>query len=86
MDRKDIDVKLESDFLEVSGERKRPGNTDSTQGYLNERAYGKFARRFRLPKDIDTTKLAAELKDGLLQITLPKKAEAQPRSIEIKGN
>ncbi len=84
LDRKQIDVKLEGSTLEISGERKRPEKSGSWQGYPNERTYGKFARRFTLPKDVETTKLAAEFKDGLLQVTLPKKKEAQPQSIEIK--
>lgn len=86
IDRKDIDVKLENHSLQVSGERKCPETEGSWQGNLKERAYGKFSRRFSLPKDVDNTQLAAEFKDGLLQVTLPKKKESQPRSIDIQGS
>jgi len=48
-----------------------------------ERAYGTFLRSFTLPSVVDTNKIKAEFKDGLLQLTLPKKEEAKPKQISI---
>ena len=85
IEREAINVKLESNSLDISGERKRTELCENSQAYTNERVYGEFSRRFKLPKDVDSTGLTAEFKNGLLEISLPKKKEAQPRSIEIKG-
>ncbi|HYV42603.1 MAG TPA: Hsp20 family protein, partial [Thermoanaerobaculia bacterium] len=49
-----------------------------------ERAYGTFVRTFALPMDADETKIAAEYKDGLLQLHLPKLARPLPKTIEVK--
>lgn len=49
----------------------------------SERVQGAFARAFTLPSTMDTEKEAAELKNGVLTLTLPKKAEAQPKQIKV---
>lgn len=69
--QEDLDISVEKDVLTIKGERKGP------------RLGGSFSRAFTLPKHVDAEKIAASLKDGVLTLTLPKKAEAQPRSIKI---
>ena len=49
-----------------------------------ERAYGRFERRLALPSDVDPQQVAAEFKDGVLKVHLPKPPSAKPKSIEVK--
>src|SRR5215831_1863201 len=49
-----------------------------------ERSYGSFMRSFSLPEDADGTKVAAEYKDGVLKVHLPKSEKSQPKAIEVK--
>jgi len=51
--------------------------------HLVERAYGTFMRSFTLPNVVDTDKIKAEFKDGLLRVVLPKREEAKPKQISI---
>jgi HSP20 family protein len=48
-----------------------------------ERAYGRFARSFTLPEDADGNNVAAECKDGVLKVHLPKSERAKPKTIEV---
>jgi HSP20 family protein len=48
-----------------------------------ERAYGQFSRSFTLPNVVDTEKIKAEFRDGILRVTLPKREEAKPKQISI---
>jgi HSP20 family protein len=76
MKKEDIKVEFLGKRLTVTGERQRLGNMESTQ---------KFARAFELPKAVDSSQIEAQYQDGVLNIAIPKAAEAQPRSIEIKS-
>jgi HSP20 family protein len=49
-----------------------------------ERSYGSFTRSFNLPDGVDPGKVSADLRDGVLSLTLPKVPEVQPKKIEIK--
>jgi HSP20 family protein len=49
-----------------------------------ERRYGRFARSFRLPEDADESRIDAKAKDGVLRLTLHKREQVKPRSIEVK--
>lgn len=82
---KDSDIKIEiaQNVLSLSGERKQ----DAPEGYAvhrRERAPVKFARSLALPCKIDADKATATVTDGVLTLTLPKAAEAQPRQIAVK--
>ena len=50
-----------------------------------ERSYGQFVRSFSLPNNVDREKIQATFKDGLLQVELPKREDAKPRTIRISG-
>lgn len=79
---KDVEIRMENDTLTVKGERKF--EQPQGRGYHRiERSYGTFARSFTLPSTVDTERVRADYKAGVLTITLPKKDVAKPRTIRI---
>lgn len=71
---------------EQDAEKKDEGGSEAEekpQYLLRERRRSSFSRSFTLPKDIDETGVSANFKNGVLSITIPRKAEAQPRKITI---
>jgi HSP20 family protein len=80
---RDIDVQLTDNRLNVSGRRDSEKTERGDTYYATERAYGTFTRSFTLPDGVERDKLRAELKDGVLRITAPKRPEAQPRKISV---
>lgn len=85
IERDAIDVKLEDNTLILSGKRVRETEGDDTRAFRRERVYGSFVRSFNLPKTVDATRITAEYKNGVLEITVPKAEEAKPRKIDIKA-
>lgn len=83
MKKEDINVSLHDGNLIISGERKSETKSEGTEVYRAERYFGKFQRSVSLPPTVATTKVAAEYKDGVLTVTLPKSEEAKPRQIEV---
>jgi HSP20 family protein len=84
VDLKDIDVRVENQTLTISGERKFE-KSDTTKGYHRiERSYGTFVRSFSVPNTFDTETIAAEFKNGVLSVTLPKKEAAKPRQVKVE--
>jgi HSP20 family protein len=83
MVREDIDITVDNGTLTIKGEKKFSSEVKEEQFHRFERRYGSFSRSFSLPTRIDTDKVRAEFKDGVLSITLPVKAEAKPRQIEV---
>ena len=81
LEQSDVDITIDKNVLSVRGERK----TQSPDGGYQhrERAQGAFTRAFTLPATVDVEAVGAEMKSGVLTITLPKKAEAKPRQIKI---
>ena len=80
-----LEVTVEDGVLKITGER--PNTFDEAEVLrwrLKERETGQFTQQFRLPVEIDRDKVSAEYKHGILNITLPKAPEAQPKRIEIK--
>jgi len=83
VDQKNIDVRVENQTLTISGERKFE-HEDSGKGFHRiERNYGNFSRSFAVPNSFDTDKIAANYKNGVLSVTLPKKEAAKPRQIKV---
>jgi HSP20 family protein len=81
----DVSVEVEDNVLTLSGERKLE-HEDKREGYHRiERAYGSFSRSFVLPRTVDTQGIEAEMKDGTLHLRLPKRAESQPRRIDVRA-
>ena len=84
VDAKDVDIQIEGNSLTLRGERKLE-KADQRDGYHRiERTYGAFSRSFTLPTSVDVEHIAADSKDGVLRIVLPKKAETKPRQIKVQ--
>jgi len=83
IDPKDVDVRVENNVLTLQGERKFESEVKREEYHRVERAYGTFSRSFTLPNVVDTDKIKAEFKDGLLRVVLPKREEAKPKQISI---
>lgn len=80
---KDVDVRVENNILTLKGERRADQEVQQESYQRVERSYGAFTRSFTLPSVVDTDKIKAEFKDGVLRLTLPKKEEAKPKQISI---
>ena len=83
MKREDISVVVENNTLTLKGERKFDGVAQKEQFHRVERAYGTFSRSFTLPQTVDTAKVAAEYKNGVLSVRLPLREEAKPRQVKV---
>jgi HSP20 family protein len=83
MDEKNIEVKLADGGLTIKGEKQEEKEEKKKDYYLNERHFGSFERSFQLPDGVDTNKIEATLKKGLLKVTLPKTPEAQKAEKKI---
>ena len=81
----EIEIQTENGMLTLRGERKFEKETDGKSYHRVERSYGQFVRSFSLPNNVDREKIQATFKDGLLQVELPKREDAKPRTIRISG-
>ena len=81
--KEDVSVRVEDGVLSISGERKAEVAKEEKKIHRVERAYGRFTRSFRLPENADASKVTARFKDGVLQVTLPKVAEAKASAVKI---
>jgi HSP20 family protein len=84
IDPKDVDVRFENGVLTLRGERKLEKEEKKESYHRIEMQYGAFSRSFSLPGTVDAEKIRAESKHGILTVSLPKKAEAKPRPIQVK--
>jgi HSP20 family protein len=85
MSRDDVEIEIKDNVLTVSGER-RADNEEKGEGYHRvERSFGSFSRSLSLPRGIDPDRVDAEFENGVLEVRIPKPAEAQPTRVEI-GN
>ena len=83
MNKDDIKVDLRDNTLTISGEKKFEEKASKDNYIRMERAYGTFVRSFTLPPNVDAQKIQAKFKDGVLELTLPKKEDAKPKQISI---
>ena len=74
-----IDITLHQGILTIRGERKPDKDVEGDEQLCCERSVGSFYRAIQLPAEVDSDKIAAEYKDGVLTITLPKQPKAQPQ-------
>lgn len=84
VDEKDLDIALHNGVLTVSGSRQSEERKEGESYALYERQYGSFSRSFQLPDIADGERIDASLTNGVLMLTIAKKAEAKPRKIALK--
>jgi HSP20 family protein len=82
--REDLDVRVEGRTLTVKGERKFESEEKEENFHRIERRYGSFVRSFTLPSTVNTEKAEATSADGVVSISFAKKAEAQPKQIQVQ--
>jgi HSP20 family protein len=80
----EIHVEVEGNEVTITAETKREDSKDGERFLRVERYYGKTARRFALPQDLDDTRAQANFTNGVLELTLPKKAAVSGRKLEVK--
>jgi HSP20 family protein len=80
---KDIDVRVENNMLTIRGERKLEQKVKEENYLRMERSYGFFTRSFSLPNTVNTEQIQAHYSDGVLTVTLPKRAESKPKQVKI---
>jgi HSP20 family protein len=82
---KDVEVMLSDDLLTIRGEKKQAEERKEEGYYLAERSYGMFERSFVVPPSVDSSKISANVTNGVLSVVLPKIPEAAPKKIEVKA-
>lgn len=83
METKDLDVEVTAESVSISGERKSETKTEENGAVRTEFRYGKFRRVIPLPTRIQNTKVEAEYKNGILNLTLPKAEEEKNKVIKV---
>jgi HSP20 family protein len=86
LEPKDIDISLSDGLLTIKGEKKQEREEKEENYHLVERSYGSFARSIRLPNEVQSDKINASYKNGVLKIVLPKSEEAKKKEVKIKVN
>ena len=82
--KEDIDVSVTGNTLTVKGQRKSESEVKEDEYHVCERSYGSFMRSITMPSSAKTDKIEANYEDGILEITLQKAPEIQPKKIDIK--
>jgi len=85
INKDDVRLTVNNGTLTITGEKKQEKNDEKDNYFRNERMYGSFCRSFSLPSTIDSSKIKANYKDGILSISLPKVEAAKPKEIAIEA-
>ena len=85
VDKDAVSVEVKDGVLALRGERKFEKEVKEENYHRVERSYGTFHRSFSLPSSVDGERVTARMKDGVLEVTLPKREEAKPKQIKISG-
>jgi HSP20 family protein len=84
LNKDDVKISVQDNVLTLQGDKKDE-RKETKKGYLKmESGYGTFTRSFTLPTTINTSKIEAQFKEGILKIVVPKSEEAKPKLIEVK--
>ncbi len=84
VDPKNVDISLTGNMLTIKGERKAEYD-EKKEGYLfHETSYGTFERTLELPEGLDVNKVRANYRNGILELTMPAKAEVLPKKIKVE--
>ena len=84
LDPEDLEVRLSGRTLTIKGEKKQEKEEKKENFYRVERVYGSFVRTVDLPAEVEADRAEATYKNGVLKITLPKKAEARGKKVKIR--
>jgi HSP20 family protein len=82
--KEDIDITLTDDTITISGEKKKEEEVKKKDYYHYESSYGSFCRTFSLPSEVQTDKAKTKIKDGVLEIRIPKTEEAKKKEVKVK--
>lgn len=82
--KEEVKVAVDNGVLTIQGERKQEKEEKDKKYHRIERFYGSFARSFTLPDNVDTEKIKASFKDGMLNLSIPKIEEPKRKAIEVK--
>ncbi len=82
--KEDVKVTIEGGILTLRGERRQEKEEKGKKFHRLERAYGTFVRTFAVPPDAEEGKVAADFKDGILRVHLPKADKPRPKTVEVK--
>ncbi len=80
----EFELAIENNVLTLKGERKFEKKTEESNFHRVERSYGSFTRSFTLPTNVDVNNVAADFKDGVLKVMLPRREETKPRQIQVQ--
>ncbi|MCP4176744.1 MAG: Hsp20/alpha crystallin family protein [bacterium] len=83
---KDVNISLENSILTIKGEKKSLEEENKKNYHICERKYGSFERKFELPENIDEENIKAELKNGILSLTIAKNEKVEPQAKQIEIN
>lgn len=84
LSKEDIKVSVQSDVLTISGEKKHEETENKANIHRVERLHGMFRRVLKLPAEVDSSKVRASYKDGVLKVTLPKVEAKKPKEIPVQ--
>jgi len=85
MDKKDINISVNDSTLTIKGEMKKEEETKEEDYFYAERSYGSFTRRLELPAKVQESRIKANIKDGILELHLPKAPESKAKDIKIEA-
>lgn len=84
--REDLDINLTGNRLTITGKREAEERKEGENSFISERSFGSFCRTFTVPEGVDANGVSAELKNGVLVLTVPKVPEVQPKKISISAS
>lgn len=80
----DLDLSITGNRLTIGGQREEEKLEESDSYYCRERSFGSFSRSFTLPESIDADHIQATMQHGVLEVSIPKRAESQPKRIQLQ--
>ena len=83
--QEDLDITLREGVLTISGKREEEKKSEGERWHSVERSFGKFARSFQLPEGVTEDDVSAELKNGVLTVSVKKPGEVKPKTIPVKS-
>jgi HSP20 family protein len=83
VNEEDVEVSLTGDVMTISGEKEEESEEERTGYYYSESSYGSFSRSLTIPSNVNADNIEASYNNGVLEITLPKTAEAKPKRVRV---